>query len=108
MITYKKGEEVMPTKVKTKKKVRGKFTVSNLYGLHTRPSTQIARCALTFRSQIWLTDGKMQINAKSIFGILMLSARRGTNIQVIAHGEDAEDAVQALLHLANEQFGVEY
>jgi len=91
-----------------KKKVHGKFTVLNPHGLHTRPSTQIARCALSFRSQIWLSDGKMKINAKSVFGIMLLSARKGTKIQVIACGEDAKEAVDSLITLANEHCGVEY
>lgn len=87
---------------------KGSFIVINDRGLHTRPSTEIVKCASTFNSDIQLTYHKTEVNAKSILGILMLAASKGARIVVTAFGEDAEEAVASLIDLAGNQFNIKY
>lgn len=94
--------------LKERKKVKGVFTVKNDRGLHTRPSTEIVKCASNYKSEITLLSRKNRANAKSILGILMLAASKGMKIQVEAEGVDAEEAVGSLLDLANKKFYMNY
>ena len=87
---------------------KGAFVVKNDRGLHTRPSTEIVKCAASFKSDIQLIHQGTKVNAKSLLGILMLAAARGAKIVVNAHGEDAEEAVDSLLRLADNQFNMNY
>lgn len=77
-------------------------------GLHTRPSTELVRCAAHFGAQIELSYRDYVVNAKSILGILMLAAEKGAKILVEAEGEDAESAVAAILQLAQKKFNINY
>lgn len=96
-------------KTSTKKgKAKGCFIVANDRGLHTRPSTEIVKCATHFKSEVRLVYQKNQVNAKSILGILMLAAAKGAKITIEAIGEDAEEAVASLLALARENFNIKY
>ncbi|MFT4552104.1 MAG: phosphocarrier protein HPr [Chlamydiales bacterium] len=90
------------------KKVRDFFTVCNDKGLHTRPSTELVKCAAKYRSQINLIHKKATIDAKSLLGILALAATKGTKIHIEAFGDDAENAIQAILDLAANKFNVKY
>jgi phosphocarrier protein HPr len=90
------------------KKAKGVFTVLNDKGLHTRPSTEIVKCAAHFHSQIHLSYRDFVVNAKSILGILMMAAGCGSKIKVEAVGDDAEEALAALLALAKKRFHVAY
>lgn len=97
------------TKMAVKKqKAKGVFTVLNDRGIHTRPSTEIVKCAASFKSDIRLIYQKTQVNAKSILGILMLAAPKGARIRIGAEGMDAEEAVEALKRLAEAQFNIKY
>lgn len=91
-----------------KQTVKGKFVVSNDRGLHTRPSTELVRCASSFKAQVYLIYQKHAVNAKSLLGILMLAATKGARIGVEAEGEDAEEAVQSILDLAKNKFYLKY
>ena len=84
------------------------FTILNDRGLHTRPSTEIVKCAANFDAQITLTYKEEQVNAKSLLGILFLAAERGAKITVEAEGPDAEAAVAAILNLATNRFYMKY
>jgi len=90
---------------KTKK---DSFIVMNEKGLHTRPSTELVRCASSFKSQITLIYQSFTINAKSLLGILMLAASRGAKIRIEATGIDAEEAVRSILDLARNKFNIKY
>jgi phosphocarrier protein len=90
------------------KKAKGIFIVANDRGLHTRPSTEIVKCASNYKSQITLLSRKNRANAKSILGILMMAASKGMKIQIEAEGIDAEDAVASLLDLASKKFHMNY
>ncbi|HEX2582676.1 MAG TPA: HPr family phosphocarrier protein [Chlamydiales bacterium] len=92
----------------TPSKTKAIFTVLNDKGLHTRPSTEIVKCAANFDAQITLTYKDEQVNAKSLLGILFLAAERGAKITVEAEGPEAEEAVAALLKLAKNRFHIKY
>lgn len=91
-----------------KDKVKGCFIVGNDRGLHTRPSTEIVKCATSFRSEVRLAYQRNQVNAKSILGVLMLAAAKGAKITVEAIGDDAEEAVASLIRLADNNFNIKY
>lgn len=92
----------MPTKVKDY------FVVVNEKGLHTRPSTELVRCATSFKSQVTLSYQDQHASAKSLLEILMLAASRGAKVKVEAEGEDAEAAIKSILQLARNKFNIKY
>lgn len=87
---------------------KGVFIVRNDRGLHTRPSTEIVKCAASFKAEVTLCYQKTEVNAKSLLGILMLAACKGAKVGVKAEGEDAEEAVSSLLSLAKNKFNIKY
>jgi len=94
---------------KTKEnQAKGKFKVKNDKGLHSIPSTEIVKCATSFKSQVYLIYQKQAVNAKSLLSILMLAATKGASIGVEAKGEDAEEAVTSIINLANNKFYLSY
>lgn len=90
------------------KQYKDSFTVLNEKGLHTRPSTELVKCASSFKAQVMLHYQDYNVNAKSLLGILMLAASRGAKIQVTAEGDDAELAVKSILVLARNKFNIKY
>ena len=92
-----------------KKNIRkGGFVVSNDRGLHARPSTEIVKCATSFKSEVRLVYQKNHVNAKSILGILMLAAAKGAKISIEAIGEDAEEVISSIENLAIQNFNIKY
>lgn len=87
---------------------KGIFIVANDRGIHTRPATEIVKCAVNFKSVIKLRYKKNLVNAKSLLGILMLAATKGSKIQIEAKGEDAPEAITAMLQLASNNFNISY
>jgi len=87
---------------------KAKFTVLNEKGLHTRPSTELVKCAATFDCEINLLYREYTVNAKSLLGILMLAAGKGAKITIQAVGMDADDAINTLIKLANNKFNIQY
>jgi phosphocarrier protein HPr len=112
MITKQKPKPQNPTLkeiISTKKnETKGFFIVINDKGLHTRPSTELVKCATSFKSQINLIYQDIVVNAKSLLGILTLAATRGSRIDIEAFGEDAEDAVRTIIELARNKFYIHY
>lgn len=90
------------------KKAKDTFVVLNEKGLHTRPSTELVKCAANFSAEVNLSYQNYVVNAKSILGILMLAAEKGAKVVVEATGEDADRAVAAILKLAKNRFNVKY
>ena len=84
------------------------MVITNDRGLHTRPSTEIVKLAAKYRSKIKLKYKKIEVDARSLLGILMLAAERGARIEVIAEGPDAQKAVNAMLILADRGFNIQY
>ncbi len=89
-------------------KFEGILVIQNDKGLHTRPSTELVKCTCKFTSQINLILDDTVVNAKSILGILMLAACKGTKIKIEAQGEDAKEAVEAIQKLAQQKFHISY
>ncbi len=90
------------------RKVIGTFVVKNDKGLHTRPSTELVKCAAGFSCRVCLFYRNYTVNAKSLLGILMLAAERGSKIRVEASGDDAQEAVDSILKLAQNKFNISY
>lgn len=89
-------------------KKKGTFKIINDKGLHTRPSTELVKCAASFNSKINLYYRNFVVNGKSLLGILMLAAGKGAKIKVEADGDDAKNAVDAILSLAKNKFNIKY
>lgn len=89
------------------KVMRRELTVSNKLGLHARPAAMFVQLANKFRSDIAVERGNERVNGKSIMGIMMLAAGKGVRITVIAKGDDAEEAVNAIEELVQSKFGEE-
>jgi len=70
--------------------------VKNKQGLHARPAAFFVQLANKFDSTISIIKDEQKINGKSIMGVLMLAAEQGSEILVIAEGEDAQEAIDAL------------
>ncbi|MBJ7449065.1 MAG: HPr family phosphocarrier protein [Parachlamydiales bacterium] len=87
---------------------QGTFFVANDKGLHTRPSTELVKCATNFKAQITLKYLDSTANAKSLLSILMLAAAKGSRIDIEAVGDDAALAVKTLLKLAKSKFNIKY
>ena len=80
-------------------------TIVNQEGLHARPAARIVRMASAFAAEITLSKDGMDVNAKSIMGVMMLAAECGSEVTIRANGPDAEQAVQALAELVANGFG---
>jgi phosphocarrier protein len=79
-------------------------TIQNRAGIHARPSAMLVQTAKDFKASIYLEKGNDRINGKSIMGILTLGASYGTEIKVIAEGEDEQAAVEAMVKLFDKKF----
>jgi phosphocarrier protein len=80
-------------------------TIVNQEGLHARPAARIVRLANGFAAEIQLAKDGLEVNGKSIMGVMMLAAECGSSIMIRANGPDAEQAVQALAELVASGFG---
>jgi phosphocarrier protein HPr len=80
-------------------------TISNRYGLHARPAAEFVKLATQFRSSITVRKEDLEVNGKSIMGIMMLAAEYGSEIAIRADGEDAGAALDALERLVASRFG---
>ncbi len=89
-------------------KARKPIVILNDKGLHTRPATELVKCAQNFKAQVFLVYQGLNVNAKSLLGILMLAATRGARIEIEAEGPDAAEAVKALTILAKNRFNIRY
>jgi phosphocarrier protein HPr len=80
-------------------------TIVNSLGLHARPAAQFVRLASSFASDILVSKDGLDVNGKSIMGVMMLAAECGSAIRIRASGEDADRAVDALAKLVADGFG---
>ncbi len=81
--------------------------VANVYGLHARPAAEFVKLATKFQSEILVNKDGLEVNGKSIMGVMMLAAERGSMIEIRARGVDAQAAVEALVTLVANGFGEE-
>ncbi|GAB6080831.1 HPr family phosphocarrier protein [Hydrogenophilus hirschii] len=84
---------------------RTDIEIINKLGLHARASAKLAELANRFPCEIWLERNGRRVNAKSIMGILMLAAAKGTTVTVETQGEEAEAALAAIVDLIQNRFG---
>ncbi|NLR76450.1 HPr family phosphocarrier protein [Leeia aquatica] len=79
--------------------------IINKLGLHARASSKLTQLATGFKSEIWLSRNGKRVNAKSIMGVMMLAAAKGSRVGIEASGEDEEQALAALVALVGDRFG---
>lgn len=77
-------------------RVQRTVAVVNPAGMHARPAAELVKLASTFSANIRLSKDGLEVNGKSIMGVLMLAAERGAMLEIIAEGVDADLAVDAL------------
>ena len=80
-------------------------TIKNSVGLHARPATFFVQKANCFKSSIWVEKEDCRVNAKSLLGVLSLGISKGTEITLIADGQDEAEAINALSALVDSEFG---
>ncbi len=83
------------------------LTVRNQLGLHARACALFVKTATRFHSDITVARDELEVNGKSIMGVMMLAAEEGSAITVRASGADEQEAIAALCELVNGKFGGE-
>ena len=86
---------------------RAEVTIVNRLGLHARPSAALTQLATRFSSEVFLTKGTRRVNGKSIMGVMMLAAAKGSVIVVETDGKDEDKALDALVALISSGLGEE-
>ncbi len=79
--------------------------IQNRLGLHARASALFVKTAASFNSDVFVRRDGMEVNGKSIMGVLLLAASQGTTLMLCAKGTDAEATLQALVTLVDDCFG---
>lgn len=87
--------------------IERKVEVRNRHGLHARPAAEFVKIASGFESEIQVLKDELEVNGKSIMGVLMLAAEPGAELLLRAEGPDAEDAVEALSDFVRSDEGPE-
>jgi phosphocarrier protein len=79
--------------------------IINKLGLHARASAKLTQLASQFPCEVWLSRNTRRINAKSIMGVMMLAAAKGSTISIETSGEQEQEAMTAIQALINDYFG---
>ncbi|MDB5990291.1 MAG: HPr family phosphocarrier protein [Herbaspirillum sp.] len=85
--------------------IQKELEIINKLGLHARASAKLTQIAGKFNSEVWLSYNKRRVNAKSIMGVMMLAAGKGSTVLLETHGDDEQTAVEALTALIGDRFG---
>ena len=80
-------------------------TITNKLGLHARASAKLTQLASGFPCEVWLERNGRRVNAKSIMGVMMLAAAKGSTITIDTEGEQADEALLAIQDLVADRFG---
>lgn len=80
-------------------------TIDNKLGLHARASAKLTELASRYQSEVWLSRNGRRVNAKSIMGVMMLAAGKGSTVTIETVGADAEAALAAVRTLIADKFG---
>ena len=83
----------------------GKFVIVNMLGLHARAATKLVQLCSKFPCDVEVINGDQPANGKSVMGVLLLCGSRGTELEIRAHGEKAEECVRAVGELIADRFG---
>jgi phosphocarrier protein HPr len=78
--------------------------IINKLGLHARASAKLTQVASGFKCEVWLSRNGRRVNAKSIMGVMMLAAGKGSLLVIEANGDDADAALAALMKLIADRF----
>ncbi|MEO0140311.1 MAG: HPr family phosphocarrier protein [candidate division WOR-3 bacterium] len=87
--------------------IERQVTIVNALGIHARPATLVAQVAQRFKSDITVEKDGLEVNAKSVMGVMMLVAAKGSVITIRASGPDEAEAIEALVQLVEDGFGEE-
>ncbi|CAG0986551.1 Phosphocarrier protein HPr [Burkholderiales bacterium] len=79
--------------------------IINKLGLHARAAAKLTQLASRFQCEVWMSRKGRRINAKSIMGVMMLAAGKGSTVEIETDGADEVDALAALVALINDFFG---
>lgn len=79
--------------------------IINKLGLHARASAKLTQLAAKYQSEVWMTRNQRRVNAKSIMGVMMLAAGKGTTVTLETEGPDEQQCMDALVQLISERFG---
>ena len=79
--------------------------VVNKLGLHARASAKLTQLAGTYQCEVWLSRNGRRVNAKSIMGVMMLAAPKGSKLDVETSGPDEEEAMAGIVELIQQKFG---
>jgi phosphocarrier protein len=82
-------------------------TIQNRLGLHARACSVFVKEAAKFASHVYVARDEIEVNGKSILGVMMLAAEMGARITIKADGKDEQEALQALVKVVNDKFGEE-
>ena len=80
-------------------------TIINKLGLHARASAKLTKLAGSYPCNVFMTRGERRVNAKSIMGVMMLAAGIGSEVVIDTDGEQAQEALDAMLALIADKFG---
>jgi phosphocarrier protein len=83
------------------------LVIENRNGLHARPAALFVKTASRFRAEVWVEKDEERVNGKSIMGLMMLAAGKGSVLKVTAEGEDADSVIAELESLLKTRFGEE-
>ncbi|MFB0936527.1 MAG: HPr family phosphocarrier protein [Propionivibrio sp.] len=84
---------------------RAETEIINKLGLHARASAKLTQLAGSFDCEIWMEKGSRRINAKSIMGVMMLAAGKGSKVVIETTGDDEQEALDGILKLIADKFG---
>ncbi len=76
--------------------IKEKLIIENKYGLHARPAAQFVQIASQYDADIKIKKDNIEVNGKSIMGILMLAVEKGSEVELSVNGKDEKDAMEAL------------
>ena len=79
--------------------------IANELGLHARPAAAFVKLSSRYECDVYIAKGELEVNGKSIMGVMMLAAECGSTVRIRAEGPDAAEAVEALASLVENGFG---
>jgi len=85
--------------------IQQEIEIINKLGLHARASAKLTQLAAKYKSEVWMTRNTRRVNAKSIMGVMMLAAGKGSKVTLDVEGDDEKECFDALLQLINDKFG---
>lgn len=85
--------------------IQNELEIINKLGLHARASAKFTQLASKYKCEVWMTFNKRRVNAKSIMGVMMLAAGKGSKVMLETDGDDEQECFNALEALIADRFG---